>query len=295
MQTKDYLLKIIDDKQNVRVWLAHTSHLVEEAHRRHATSATASAALGRVLTAAVMMGSDLKGEQDLLSLRINGNGPAGTIIATADGHGNVKGFISEPQADLPSRYPGKLAVGELVGKEGFLEVIKDLGLKQPFVGKVPLVSGEIAEDLAQYLLLSEQIPALVSLGVLVGTDLHILAAGGLIVQALPGADDEILGVLENNILSLNHISELINTHETLEEIVPSIMQGVAYTIIGEQKLAFRCQCNRERLGIILAGLEEEELREAIEKNENIEAVCNFCQEVYSFRPQEIQVIQSKKP
>ncbi|HZK87445.1 MAG TPA: Hsp33 family molecular chaperone HslO [Syntrophomonas sp.] len=295
MQTKDYLLKIIDDKQNVRVWLAHTSHLVEEAHRRHATSATASAALGRVLTAAVMMGSDLKGEQDLLSLRINGNGPAGTIIATADGHGNVKGFISEPQADLPSRYPGKLAVGELVGKEGFLEVIKDLGLKQPFVGKVPLVSGEIAEDLAQYLLLSEQIPALVSLGVLVGTDLHILAAGGLIVQALPGADDEILTVLENNILSLNHISELINTHETLEEIVPSIMQGVAYTIIGEQKLAFRCQCNRERLGIILAGLEEEELREAIEKNENIEAVCNFCQEVYSFSPQEIQVIQSKKP
>lgn len=295
MQTKDYLLKIIDDKQNVRVWLAHTSHLVEEAHRRHATSATASAALGRVLTAAVMMGSDLKGEQDLLSLRINGNGPAGTIIATADGHGNVRGFISEPQADLPSRYPGKLAVGELVGKEGFLEVIKDLGLKQPFVGKVPLVSGEIAEDLAQYLLLSEQIPALVSLGVLVGTDLHILAAGGLIVQALPGADDEILTVLENNILSLNHISELINTHETLEEIVPSIMQGVAYTIIGEQKLAFRCQCNRERLGIILAGLEEEELREAIEKNENIEAVCNFCQEVYSFSPQEIQVIQSKKP
>jgi molecular chaperone Hsp33 len=295
MQTKDYLLKIIDDKQNVRVWLAHTSHLVEEAHRRHATSATASAALGRVLTAAVMMGSDLKGEQDLLSLRINGNGPAGTIIATADGHGNVKGFISEPQADLPSRYPGKLAVGELVGQEGFLEVIKDLGLKQPFVGKVPLVSGEIAEDLAQYLMLSEQIPALVSLGVLVGTDLHILAAGGLIVQALPGADDEVLTVLENNILSLNHISELINTHETLEEIVPSIMQGVAYTIIGEQKLAFRCQCNRERLGIILAGLEEEELREAIEKNENIEAVCNFCQEVYSFSPQEIQVIQSKKP
>ena len=295
MQAKDYLLKIIDDKQNVRVWLAHTSHLVEEAHRRHATSATASAALGRVLTAAVMMGSDLKGEQDLLSLRINGNGPAGTIIATADGHGNVKGFISEPQADLPSRYPGKLAVGELVGQEGFLEVIKDLGLKQPFVGKVPLVSGEIAEDLAQYLMLSEQIPALVSLGVLVGTDLHILAAGGLIVQALPGADDEILAVLENNILSLNHISELISTHETLEEIVPSIMQGVPYTIIGEQNLAFRCQCNRERLGIILAGLEEEELREAIEKNENIEAVCNFCQEVYSFSPQEIQVIQSKKP
>ena len=295
MHNRDYLLKIIDDGQNVRVWIAHTTNLVEEAHTRHETSATATAALGRVLTAAVMMGSDLKGDNDILSLRINGDGPAGTIIATADRHGNVKGLIANPQADLPSRYPGKLAVGELVGQEGFLEVIKDLGLKQPFEGKVQLVSGEIAEDLAQYFMQSEQIPALVSLGVLVDTDLHVLAAGGLIVQALPDADEDVLTSLENNILSLGQISNLILSHETLEEIVSEIMQGIAYKIVDEQELAFRCQCNRERLGIILAGLNEEEIGEAIENNEDIEAVCNFCKTVYSFSPQEIQTMQSKKP
>jgi len=295
MHNRDYLLKIIDDGQNVRVWIAHTTNLVEEAHTRHETSATATAALGRVLTAAVMMGSDLKGDNDVLSLRINGDGPAGTIIATADGHGNVKGLIANPRADLPSRYPGKLAVGELVGQEGFLEVIKNMGLKQPFEGKVQLVSGEIAEDLAQYFMQSEQIPALVSLGVLVGTDLHVLAAGGLIVQALPDADDDVLAALENSILSLGQISNLISNHETLEEIASAIMQGIAYTIIDEQELAFRCQCSRERLGIILAGLNEEEIREAIENNEDIEAVCNFCESVYSFSPQEIMAIQSKKP
>jgi len=295
MHNRDYLLKIIDDRQNVRVWIAHTTNLVEEAHTRHETSATATAALGRVLTAAVMMGSDLKGDNDVLSLRINGDGPAGTIIATADGHGNVKGLIANPRADLPSRYPGKLAVGELVGQEGFLEVIKNMGLKQPFEGKVQLVSGEIAEDLAQYFMQSEQIPALVSLGVLVDTDLHVLAAGGLIVQALPDADEDVLTSLENNILSLGQISNLILSHETLEEIVSEIMQGIAYKIVDEQELAFRCQCNRERLGIILAGLNEEEIGEAIENNEDIEAVCNFCKTVYFFSPQEIQSIQSKKP
>jgi len=295
MHNRDYLLKIIDDGQNVRVWIAHTTNLVEEAHNRHETSATATAALGRVLTAAVMMGSDLKGDNDILSLRINGNGPAGTIIATADGHGNVKGLIADPQADMPSRYPGKLAVGELVGHEGYLEVIKDLGLKQPFEGKVALVSGEIAEDLAQYFMQSEQIPALVSLGVLVGTDLHVLAAGGLIIQALPDAEDDVLAALENNILSLGQISNLISKHETLEEIASEIMQGIAYKIVDEQELAFCCQCNRERLGIILAGLNEEEIGEAIENNEDIEAVCNFCKTVYSFSPQEIRSIQSKKP
>ena len=175
--------------------------LVEEAHRRHNSSATASAALGRTMTAAVMMANDLKGEDDILTLRINGNGPAGTVLATADSHGGVRGLISKPQADLPSRSPGKLAVGDLVGQDGFVEVIKDMGLKQPFTGRVPLLSGEIAEDLAQYFMMSEQIPSLVSLGVLVGTDLHIEAAGGLIVQALPGADDDVLEKIENNILA----------------------------------------------------------------------------------------------
>lgn len=295
MQNRDYLLKLVDKGQNVRVWLAHTTALAEEARRRHQTSATATAALGRALTAAVMMGSDLKNESDLLSLRFNGNGPAGTIIATADMNGHVKGLIGNPQADLPSRAPGKLAVGDLVGPEGYLEVIKDLGLKQPFEGRVPLVSGEIAEDLAQYFMQSEQIPALVSLGVLVGTDLHVLAAGGLIVQALPEAEDAVLEQLENNIIELGQISRLIADYDSLEEIAAAVMQGIDYTVVGELELAFRCNCSRERLGIILAGLSEEELRESAENNQEIEAICNFCRTVYTFTPEEIKALKSEKP
>lgn len=295
MKDRDYLLKFIDQDQNIRVWLARTTGLVEEAHQRHGTSATASAALGRVLTAAVIMGNDLKNDDDLVTIRFNGNGPAGTVLATADAHGGVKGLISEPQADLPSRAPGKLAVGELVGQDGYVEVIKDMGLKQPFVGKVPIYSGEIAEDLAQYFMMSEQIPSLVSLGVLVGTDLHIEAAGGLIVQAMPGADDKVLEILENNILAMPNISQMIFEYNTLEEIVPVIMQGIDYSIIAEQNLGFRCKCNRERLGALLSGLSEEEIQAALEQNEEIEAICSFCKECYTFNPEEIQAIKSKKP
>lgn len=295
MQNKDYLLKIIDDGKNVRVWLARTTNLVEEARQRHQASATATAALGRAITAAVMMGSDLKSDHDLLSMRINGNGPGGTIIATADRHGYVKGLIGNPQADLPSRSPGKLAVGDLVGQEGYLEIIKDLGLKHPFEGRVQLVSGEIAEDLAQYFVQSEQIPALVSLGVLVDTDLHVLAAGGLIVQALPSADEAVLEKLENNILSLGQLSQLIFVNENLEDITAAIMQGMGYSILDKMDLAFRCNCNRERLGVILAGLSEQELQEAAENNKDIEAVCNFCKTVYAFSPEEINALKCEKP
>lgn len=295
MKERDYLLKIIDQDQNIRIWLARTTALVEEAHQRHNTSATASAALGRTITAAVMMGNDLKGDEDILTIRINGNGPAGTILATADSHGGVKGLISEPQADLPSKSPGKLAVGDLVGQDGFVEVIKDMGLKQPFVGTVPILSGEIAEDLAQYFMMSEQIPSLVSLGVLVGTDLHIEAAGGLIVQAMPGADDSILEIIEDNILAMANISHMIATTETLEEILPIIMQGVPYNVVAEQELGFQCNCNRERLAAILTGLEDEEIKSAQQNQEDIEIICNFCNERYSFSPDEIQAIKSEKP
>lgn len=294
MNNRDYLLKIMDEGQNIRIFLANTTNLVEEAHQRHNTSATASAALGRVLTAAVMMGSDLKGQEDILTLRINGNGPAGTVLATADSQGGVRGLISEPQADLPS-HEGKLAVGELIDQEGFLEVIKDLGLKQPFEGKVPLHSGEIAEDLAHYYMLSEQIPALVSLGVLVAPDLHIKAAGGLIVQALPGAKDEILAQVEGNILQLGNISQLINEASDLEHLAKQIMQGISYTVLAQQELDFRCSCSREKLGAILSTLGEEELKDAVDKDETIEVVCNFCKEAYHFSPGEIKALEVQKP
>jgi len=294
MKERDHLLKIMDKGNNVRLYLARTTSLVEEAHRRHETSAPASAALGRLMTAALMMASDLKGEADILTLRIEGNGPAGVVLATADSQGGVRGLISNPFADLPSTTPGKLAVGELVGADGYLEVIKDLGLKQPFSGRVPLVSGEIAEDVAHYYLVSEQIPSLISLGVMVSPDLSVKAAGGLFVQAMPEASDKVLEQIENNVLALGSLSSLLDKYDLLEDVVPLIMQGIEYTIIAEQNLYFRCNCSRKRLGNVLANLSEAE-RGDDTNPEGIEVVCNFCNEKYLYTPQEIEALKKSKP
>lgn len=293
LMQEDRLLKVVDKEKHIRIFLATTQNLVEEARTRHNTSATASAALGRVLTATLLMGTDMKGEKDALSLRINGNGPAGTILATADSNGHVRGFISNPSADLPSKSPGKLAVGELVGKDGNLEVIKDLGLKQPFIGTVALENGEIAEDLTRYFMDSEQIPSLVSLGVLVAPDLSIQAAGGLIVQALPGADDHVLERLENNIFQMGSISDTMESAVCLEDVVKQIMEGLDYSIIGEQRLSFQCICNQDRLAGILAGLSEEELNETYSDQGEIEVTCNFCNEVYHINKENIEEIRRK--
>jgi len=295
MVNKDYLIKAVDQDRQVRLILSHTTGAVQEAHQRHQTSATASAAMGRVLTAALMMGSDLKGNEDALTVRIDGGGISGPIVATADSHGNGRALISNPQADLPSKSPGKLAVGDLVGRDGFVEVIKDLGLKQPFIGKVPLVSGEIAEDIANYFLVSEQIPSLVSLGVLVETDLSIKAAGGLFVQAMPGADDEILEKVEKQVLSLGPISYLLEKSASLEDIMEQIMQDIPYKLVGEQPLQFKCRCSHDRLARIMASLSTEELHEIEASAGKLEVCCNFCNEVYHFTQEEIAAIQKRKP
>jgi len=287
MAERDRQIKVIDQDKNIRLFLARTTNLVEEARQRHNTSATAAAALGRVMTAAVMMASDLKGLEDSLTIRVKGNGPAGTIIATADTCGGVRGFITNPTADLPETAFGKLAVGELVGTQGFLEVVKDLGLKQPFSGHIELVSGEIAEDLAHYFLVSEQVPALVSLGVLVAPNLNVQAAGGLIVQAMPGAREEILKIIEDNILRSGTISSLMDSYDSLEEIVPMIMEGVDYEIIENNYLQFQCKCNRDKLLGVLRGLSSEERRD-MQQDEEIEVVCNFCQQRYHYKPDELE-------
>jgi len=295
MINRDYLIKAVDNDNNVRIILSSTTALVDEAHRRHNTSATASAALGRVLTAALMMGSDLKGEEEALTLRVNGDGSAGSVVATVDALGNGRALISAPQADLPSRAPGKLDVGGLIGHNGYLEVIKDLGLKQPFIGRVNLLSGEIAEDLAQYFVQSEQIPSLVSLGVLVDTDLSIKSAGGLIVQAMPGASDSLLERIETNIMNMGYISDVINKSESLEEILAIIMENIPYHSVEDRPLAFKCKCSRERLAVILSGLSDEELTDIYEENGSLEVACNFCNESYSYSREEIDELKNKKP
>ncbi|HZK43659.1 MAG TPA: Hsp33 family molecular chaperone HslO [Syntrophomonadaceae bacterium] len=295
MIDKDYLIKAIDTENQFRITLAHTTSLVKEAHTRHNTSATASAALGRVLTAALMMGSDLKGEEDILTLRIVGDGKLGAVVATVDSHGNGRGLVSNPAADLPSKYTGKLDVGGIVGREGYLEVIKDIGLKQPFVGRIPLVSGEIAEDLAEYFAMSEQIPALVSLGVLVGQNLDIKASGGILIQAMPGADDSLLEKVEKNVLNIGPVSKLVLENDNLEDILSHIMEGIDYKVLYKNLLNFKCTCNRDRLKVILSSFTAGELREIYEKENVLEARCNFCNEVYHYEIEEVLVEKDKKP
>ncbi|NLJ72100.1 MAG: Hsp33 family molecular chaperone HslO [Syntrophomonadaceae bacterium] len=287
MIANDYLIKAMDKEGQVRVTLAHTTKLVDEARFRHNTSATASAALGRVLTGALMMGSDLKGANDSLTLRVVGEGIAGSVVATVDSQGTGRALISNPAADVPSIRPGKLDVAAIIGREGYLEVIKDIGLKQPFVGRVDLVSGEIAEDLANYFVMSEQIPSLVALGVLVEKDLSIKAAGGLIVQAMPGAQDSILEIIENNIFNLGPISNLMLVHENLEGILSELFANIDYEALASLPLEFACRCNEERLRTIFTSFSIEELQEIYAKEGILEARCNFCNETYQFSLEEI--------
>ncbi|MEQ8173592.1 MAG: Hsp33 family molecular chaperone HslO [Syntrophomonadaceae bacterium] len=295
MIKEERLLKAVDREKKIRMILASTTGVVEEARQRHQTSATASAALGRIMTAALMMGSDLKDEADLITIKVDGKGPAGNIIATANNRGEVRAFIANPKSDLPSLYPGKLAVGELVGRDGFLEISRDMGLKQPFVGRTPLLSGEIAEDLANYFLSSEQIPSLVSLGVLVGPDLGIQSAGGLIVQALPGAADELLEIIESNIVGIGPLSHALYECESLERMLGMVAQGLEYDVVGSLSLQYRCNCSYERLAGILASLSRDEIMEICDENGAIEVCCNFCNEKYEFKGEDILALKSEKP
>jgi molecular chaperone Hsp33 len=293
MISRDYMLKALDVSGDIKIVLAATTALVEHAHQRHQTSATASAALGRVLTAALIMTHDSKDPGDMISIRFNGAGPSGVIIATATGLGTVRGYISNPESDLPATPTGKLDVGGLVGSDGYVEVVKDIGLKQPFTGRVPLVSGEIAEDLAAYYLYSEQIPTLLALGVLVDVDLKVRAAGGILVQALPGAADELLAEIEQGVLAIGNISSCLEQVDSLETLLKHIMGERKYQIIGEQNLEFCCTCNRERLAVILSSYSNHEIESLCDDEGILEVTCNFCNQRYHYTPEQIMAV--KKP
>lgn len=293
MIPRDYMLKALDGSGDVKIVLVASTGIVEHAHQRHHTSATATAALGRVLTAALIMTHDTKDPGDVVSIRFNGEGPSGVIIATATGLGTVRGYISNPEADLPSTPAGKLDVGGLVGSDGYVEVVKDIRLKQPFTGRVPLVSGEIAEDLVAYYLHSEQIPTLIALGVLVDVDLEVRAAGGILVQALPGAHDEVLAEIEQQVLAIGNISSSLEQVDSLEALLERIMGEREYQIIGEQKLEFSCTCNRERLAVILSSYSHDEIERLCDDEGEVEVTCNFCNEQYHYTPE--QILAAKKP
>lgn len=284
---KDYLIRGMDREGRIRVFIAKTTDLVEEARRVHNTSPTATAALGRSLTAGVIMGAMMKNDKDLLTLKISGGGPVGKILIVVNNNGQVKGDIDFPMADVPSRADGKLDVGALVGTDGSVTVIMDLGLKDPFVGQTSIVTGEIAEDIANYYVSSEQVPSAVSLGVLVDRDISCIAAGGFIVQILGGLSDDEITFIEESLADIPPISTLINSGITPEEIMEKLLGKFHMEILDRLDLEYHCDCSREKIEKVILSLGEKEISDIIEEDEKAEVVCHFCNTKYQFDKEEL--------
>ena len=263
--------------------------IVNRAAEIHKTSAVTSAALGRLLCAASLMGSALKGKDDSLTLRINGGGPAGTVMAVSDSEGNVRGYVQQPVVELPLNKLGKLDVAGAVGKNGFVTVIKDLGLKDPYVGQTPIVSGEIAEDLTAYFATSEQIPTVCALGVLVNPDLTIKAAGGFLIQLLPTAQDDTIDKVERSIEGLPSVTTLLTQGLTPEEICRRALRLFDLEVLDTASPAYRCRCSREKVEAALISTGKEELLEMAQQ-QTTEVQCQFCDKVYRFSSDEIRAL-----
>ncbi|HHU87445.1 MAG: Hsp33 family molecular chaperone HslO [Pelotomaculaceae bacterium] len=286
----DYLVRGVGAGGQFRVFAAVTTDLAEEARRRHDTWPVASAALGRSLTAGLLLGANLKGD-DLLTLRVFGDGPLGAIVVTATAKGEVKGYVQEPHVDLTPEVKGKLPVGTAVGK-GILYVTKDMGLKEPFTGSVELVSGEIGEDVAQYLLTSEQTPSAVALGVLVAPEGFVAASGGLILQLFPDAGEDVLTRLEQSLNQLPPVSTLVNQGLTPEEIVSRAVGGLEVQYLEKNPVYFKCTCSRDRIKDILAAMGEAEIKNILEERGEAEVRCHFCGDSYTFNASELEDIIS---
>ena len=265
--------------------------IVNRAAEIHKTSAVTSAALGRLLCAASLMGSALKGKDDSLTLRINGGGPAGTVMAVSDSEGNVRGYVQQPVVELPLNKLGKLDVAGAVGKNGFVTVIKDLGLKDPYVGQTPIVSGEIAEDITAYFATSEQIPTVCALGVLVNPDLTIKAAGGFLIQLLPTAQDDTIDKVERSIEGLPSVTTLLTQGLTPEEICRRALNLFQLELLDTAEPAYRCRCSREKVEAALISTGKAELLD-MAAQETTEVQCQFCDRVYRFSSGEIRALVS---
>ncbi|MEG0877206.1 MAG: Hsp33 family molecular chaperone HslO [Oscillospiraceae bacterium] len=286
------LKRAISENGGIIIYALDSTDIVREMERIHKTSAVASAALGRLLTAACMMSMTLKHEDDLLTVRINGGGKLGTILATASGSGTVKGYVQNANADMPSRVDGKLDVGGAVGHEGTLSVIKDLGLKEPYVGQVPIVTGEIAEDITAYYAASEQTPTVCALGVLVDKDLSIISAGGYLVQLLPGASDEEIDALEHNVASAPSVTQMLSSGKSTMDIINIILQGFNPNVLDEMKVEYHCDCSVTRVEAALLSLGKDELDDMLKTQANVEITCQFCDKVYNINVEKL--IKSNK-
>lgn len=282
---KDYLVRATSFDHKVRIFAINATHTVQEAQKRHNTWPTASAALGRTLVVGAMMGAMLKGKESL-AVKVKGDGPIGEIVVDANARGEVKGYVRNPEVHF--QYPnGKLNVSQAVGTKGEIQVIKDLGMRDLFTSSVEIISGELGQDFTYYFAKSEQTPSSVGCGVLVDTDNSVLAAGGFIIQVMPGATEETISQLEKTIASIKPVSEMINEGYTPEDIVKEICKEEPFTILSSLDVQFVCDCSKDRYARGLISLGKDELKQIIEEDQFAEVVCHFCNEKYRYSEAEL--------
>lgn len=289
----DYIIRAVNKEKDVKIQVAITTEIVEKARKIHDLSKTSSVALGRTMTVGLLMAEDMKNEQDSLTININGDGPLGRIVVTGKNNGKIKGYVDNPDADLPIRESdNKIDVASAVG-HGTITVVRDLGMKEPYTGQVPIVSGEIAEDFANYFVTSDQVPSVVGLGVLVNTDLTIKAAGGFILQLMPGASEETIVQIEENIKVMPTITEMIDSGYTAEDILDKVMTGFETKILNKREIGFECDCSKEKVADALVSLGEKELSAIIEEDKQAEIKCHFCNSMYEFDESDLNKILEK--
>lgn len=294
MDNKDYIVRASLANDSVRAFAISSTHLVAEARERHKTLPVVTAALGRLLSAGAIMGSMMKGDKDIVTITLKGDGPAGYITVTADSHGHVKGFPGNPNVDIPRKYAGKLDVGAAVGN-GLLTVSYDLGLKEPYSGQVELQTGEVAEDLAYYFTVSEQLPSAVGLGVMVDTDSSVKHAGGFIVQLLPDVPEEVIELLEKKLANIEPVTSMMEKGMTPEDMLSYIFEGTDIEFTEKRDVEFYCDCSKDKVSRALAAMGDGELQGIIDDDEEIEVKCFFCNTAYKFSVEDIKnILLSRK-
>ncbi|MGB7605007.1 MAG: Hsp33 family molecular chaperone HslO [Lutisporaceae bacterium] len=287
---KDYLIRGTSEDGAVRFFACITTNLVEEARRIHDCYPVAAAALGRMLTVGSMMGTMLKSDKDILTIQINGKGPAGGVVTVSDNSGNVRGYINNPHVKTMLKPNGKLDVGAAIGYNGNLTVIKDQGLKEPYVGQIPIVSGEIGDDFTVYFANSEQTPTSVGLGVMVEPQGQVIAAGGFIVQIMPEAEEETIEKLENNLINIKSITEMVSSGMEVEELIENVLKGISFKVNEKIEIGYVCNCSKERIEKALISLGETELLDIIETDEKAEISCHFCSNKYHFNKEDLKTL-----
>ena len=288
----DYIVRAVAADKQIRAFAITSREMVETARQHHNTSPVATAALGRLLTGGAMMGVMMKGEKDMLTLMMKGDGPINGVTVTADSKGNVKGYVGNPNVLIPANYAGKLDVGAAIGYVT-LTVIKDMGLKEPYVSQVPLGTSEVAEDLTYYFASSEQVPSAVGLGVLMSKDNTVKQAGGFIVQLMPFADEEVINKLEERVNNISSVTEMLEKGMTPEDILKEVMGDMDVEFTDKIETGFVCNCGKEKIAKALAGISKKDMDEIINDGKEIEVKCDFCNTTYKFSVEELQTLRKQ--